>query len=101
MNLKEFIDFRQHCPICQGQLVNLFHSSRKQTVKIEEHRFLVFFALIALDGKSGQKPHTVVYSFDLSENLFQIEFYSRNKKVRYETVHDSIIKLFLALHSNL
>lgn len=99
MNLKEFIDHRQYCPLCETQLVTLFHSTRKQTIKMEEHRFLVFFAL---DGtKVGQKPYATAYSFNLLENVFQVEFYTKDKSARYETGHDFLIKRFLELHKNL
>jgi hypothetical protein len=99
MNLKEFIDHRQYCPICETQLVTTFHSARKQTIKIEEHRFQVFFAL---DGrKSKQKQYAMAYSFDLETLQFQVEFYTKDKATRYETAHDFLRDRFTELHKNL
>lgn len=99
MNLKEFIDYKQYCPICDTQLITEFHSSRKQTVKIEEHRFVVFFAL---DGsKAGQKSYAMSYSFDLSDLNFQVEFYTKDRSTRFETAHDFLLNRFRELHKNL
>lgn len=99
MNLKEFIDHKQYCPICDTQLITEFHSSRKQTVKIEEHRFVVFFALDGL--KASQKPYAVSYSFDLSDLSFQVEFYTKDRSSRFETAHDFLLNRFKELHKNL
>lgn len=99
MNLREFISHKQYCPICETMLISEFHSDRKQVIKLEEHRFLVFFAL---DGKkSGQKPYAMAYSFDLSRPEFQVEFYSKDKSARFETAHDFLRNRFLELHKNL
>lgn len=99
MNLKEFIKHREYCPICDTQLITEFHSSRKQTVKLEEHRFVVFFAL---DGsKAGQKPYTMSYSFDLTNLSFQVEFYTKDRSTRFETAHDFLLNRFRELHKNL
>ncbi len=99
MNLKEFIDHKQYCPICDTQLITEFHSSRKQVIKIEEHRFVVFFALDGL--KAGQKPYAMSYSFDLSDLSFQVEFYTKDRSSRFETAHDFLVNRFRELHKNL
>jgi hypothetical protein len=99
VNLKEFINHRQYCPICETQLVTLFHSDRRQTIKMEEHHFLVFFAL---DGrKAGQKQYAMAYSFDLESTDFYVEFYTKDRGSRFETAHDFLRNRFTALHQNL
>lgn len=99
MNLKEFISHRQYCPVCDTRLITEFHSKRKQVVRIEEHRLLVFFTL---DGKKGgQKPYTTAYSFDLIDPSFHVEFYSKDRSSRYDTVNDFLRNRFLELHKNL
>lgn len=99
MNLKQFIDHRQHCPFCQADLFTAFHSSRKQYIRTEEHRFQTFFVLDSM--KSGQKPYSVCYSFGLNHFDFRVEFYSHDRSVRYETAHDFLRTRFLELHKNL
>ena len=99
MNLKEFISHRQYCPICETQLITNFHSNRKQTIKLEEHRFVVFFELDSLT--CSQKPYAMSYSFGLEHFDFQVEFYTSDRSSRFEICHDFLIKRFLELHKNL
>jgi hypothetical protein len=99
VNLKQFINIRQYCPICETQLVTTFHSDRRQTIKVEEYRFQVFFALDGL--KPGQKPYGMSYSFGLEHFDFHVEFYTKDKATRFETAHDFLRNRFLELHKNL
>ena len=102
MNLQQFIDYRQYCPMCQTQLETAFHSKRKQVVFTEENQLVVFVLLSGIQqGQKRKEPHTIAYVFDLYHNTFQVDFYSKNKHIRYDVVYDDLRKRFLSLHQNL
>jgi len=74
MNLQEFINLRSHCPMCDTQLITRFVSSRQQTTRIIENRFVAIHTLKAL--KNDQQDYQVGFSFSLENDSFCIEFYT-------------------------
>jgi len=74
MNLAEFLNHQSTCPFCLEPLVTGFVPNRKQTVRYEEGRLVVLFDMNALQKIHGN--YKVGYSFGLTDNSFQIEFYT-------------------------
>lgn len=84
MNLREFLDYRTVCPICNNNSLNvLFHSNKKQKIRRESNRFLAVFEMRGKNNK--QKSYEVGYSIDEITNQFCIELY--NDKIRIENLH--------------
>jgi len=81
MNLQEFLDYRECCPICSNKLVTAFHSQKRQVIKFEDGRLVVVFRLDGL--KKHQIDYKVGYSFCLTDNTWYAEFYNQDDK-RFE-----------------
>lgn len=97
MNLREFIDQRTNCPICDTALVTQFISSRKQKTKLIDDRFMVIFVMKAL--KTNQQDYEIGYSFDLDSNHFMVEFFSEWDHHAQVPMH--LIEKFREFHKNL
>jgi hypothetical protein len=97
MNLREFIDQRTHCPICDTALITQFISQRKQKIKIENDRLVAIFVMKAL--KTNQQDYEIGYSFDLDSNHFMVEFYSEWGHDKQVPMH--LIEKFREFHKNL
>jgi hypothetical protein len=97
MNLREFIDQRPLCPICDTALVTQFISSRKQKTKLIDNRFVVIFVMKALS--TNQPDYEVGYSFDMDTNHFMVEFYSEWDHRDNVPMH--MIDKFKDFHKNL
>lgn len=76
MNLREFLDYRPNCLCCGSKLNVSFHSSKKQSYRLENNRFVATFDLKGI--KKGQKSYKFAYSIDLEDNSFFIEFYNND-----------------------
>lgn len=81
MNLKEFITYRNNCPICNDKLSTFFHSEKQQSFKYEEDRMVVIFRMDGL--KKHQINYKVGYSFGPEDNSWQVEFYNQDG-IRFE-----------------
>lgn len=102
MNLQQFINYRQCCPLCSGELTIEFHSARKQKVLQKERRLLVFFGLNGRTNRTFDKPYAVAYSFNLDNREFEIDFYdAHNYDTPFTIVHDFLRQRFWELHKNL
>lgn len=99
MNLQEFIDYRKICPICTGNLLTGFHSSRKQVIKYEDNRVTFTFDLKAI--KPWQKSYRASYSFGLLDNSFLVEFYTKEGELYYKETPQFLRDRFMELHKNL
>ena len=97
MNLREFIDQRTHCPICDSALVTQFISNRKQKIKLVDDRFMVIFVMKALSA--NQHDYEIGYSFDLDKNHFMVEFFSEWDHHKQVPMH--LIEKFKEFHKNL
>lgn len=97
MNLKEFIDQRINCPICDTSLITNFISNRKQKIKIENDKFVVIFVMKAL--RTNQQDYEVGYAFNPLDNTFSIEFYSEWDNTNHVPMH--LIEKFREFHNNL
>jgi len=97
MNLREFIDQRTNCPICDTALVTQFISNRKQKVKLIDNRFVAIFVMKAL--RVNQPDYEIGYSFDMDSNHFMVEFYSEWD--HYEQVPMHLIDKFKEFHKNM
>lgn len=99
MNLREFLDYRKTCPLCGNDLSIIFHSQKKQTIRIEDGRLLIVFRLDAL--KKKQIDYKVGYSFGYNDNSCYVEFYTKDNKRFDNDIPDFLIKRFKELDRNL
>lgn len=99
VNLQQFLDYRQHCPICGNNLFIEFHSNRKQIVKYENGRITFTMVLEALN--KNQMAYKADYSFDLANQSFQVEFFTKEGTHYNDSVPNFLRNRFLDLHQNL
>ena len=97
MNLREFIDERTHCPICDTLLITQFISNRKQKIKMIDGRFVAIFVMKGM--RVNQPDYEIGYSFDLDSNHFMVEFYSEWDNYGIVPLH--LIEKFREFHKNL
>lgn len=71
MNLREFINYKTHCPLCDEQLKNVFNS-KNRIIYLKDDKFLVVIDLKSL--KRGQKNYQATITVDLVTNDFHVEF---------------------------
>ena len=99
MNLSEFLNYKTTCPLCESDLNIVFHSQKKQSIRLEDKRLLIKFPLDAL--KKGQVDYKVGYSFGLEDNSWYIEFYNK-VNARFDNEAPSyLIDRFKELNKNL
>jgi hypothetical protein len=99
MKLREFLDYKKECPICQNPLNIAFHSNRRQKIRFEDNRMLILFPLDGLTKK--QKHYKVGYSFGFDDNSLRIEFFTHDE-IRYEDVSPRfLMDRFKSLDENL
>lgn len=98
MNLKEFLNYRTSCPLCDNNLSTFFHSQKQQAVKFEEDR-LVF--QMRMDGlKKYAANYKVGFSFGREDSSWQIEVYQSDSRLdSYLTT--SVMDRFKELSKNL
>ncbi len=99
MNLQEFIDYRQSCPMCNNTLSTGFVSKRRQNIRYEDHSMTVYFPLDGLNN--NQKDYKVSYSFGMKDQSLRVEFYTEQGEKYYNISHMFLIDRFRQLHSNL
>jgi hypothetical protein len=99
MNIREFINYRNDCPICNEKLTTFFHSEKHQRFKYEDGRLVAIFRLNGI--KKHHIDYKVGYSFGMEDNSWQIEFYNQDE-IRFESDSPNfLIKRFRDLDSNL
>lgn len=98
MNLKEFLNYRTTCPLCDNNLSTFFHSQKQQSVRYEDDR-LVF--QMRMDGlKKYSANYKIGFSFDKDYNTWQLEVYQyENRLDSYLTT--SVMSRFRELNKNL
>ncbi len=97
MNIKEFINQREKCPICDTALITQFISSRKQKIKFIENRLVAIFVMKEM--RVNQPDYEVGYSFDMDGNTFQVEFYNEWDQSNQVGIH--MLDKFKEFHKNL
>lgn len=98
MNLQEFINYRELCPICDSPIKFSFHSRKKQRKILEDNRHVIMFELRGL--KKNQKNIFFGYSINSETNDFFIDFYSSDKNRLTDQVNMSLIERFKEYYSN-
>lgn len=99
MNLKEFIDYKHHCPLCNFSLKTLLHSDRRQSSETDIDS--VSFVFTVLPAAIQKLPrYKVKYIFNLYEPKFRVEFFNEANKY-IDAVSLSRIQSFVYLHNNL
>jgi len=97
MNLRDFLVYRNMCPLCDNTLSMTFNSRKQQKHRYEDGRLLISLFIPSID--KNQKSYYVGYSFGLDDNSFFIEFYRKNsKKIEYIPV--SLLKRFVSFNAN-
>lgn len=98
MNLREFLNYRTSCPLCDNNLSTFFHSQKQQAVKFEEDR-LVF--QLRMDGlKKYAANYKVGFSFGRDDGSWQLEVYQSDSRLdSYLTT--SVMSRFRELNKNL
>lgn len=99
MKLREFLNYRKECPVCQTSLITSFHSQKKQKSRYEDDRYLVLFDLNPL--KSGSAKYKVGYSFGLDDNSLYVEFYTQQETRYQNETPFHLINKFKELDANL
>jgi len=99
MNLQQFLQYKNNCPLCGYTLTTSFHSQKRQKIKFENNRFLVIFTMDALNKKN--KSYQVGYSIGLDDNSFFMEFYSRDGEHFDKQIPISVLDRFKSFNSNL
>jgi hypothetical protein len=99
MNLKEFINHRFVCPLCQIPLAMSFHSKKWQNIKYERDRLVVTFRMDKMNR--SQKPYKINYSFGLNDSSFYIDFLSKEEKLFETEVPNFLRDRFKELDKNL
>jgi hypothetical protein len=72
MNLREFLAFRSHCPLCNSELRTFFHSTRRQKSQLIDGRLIFFFDLSSLNKMYSN--YKVAFSFSLDDDSWLIDF---------------------------
>jgi len=96
VNLKNFLNYKEKCPICKSNLTIVFHSQRKQILYQEDGIFKVFFPLSHLSFKTKYKA---CYCINEEDNSIYIDFYN-NKKILTE-IPVEYLKSFRLFDKNL
>lgn len=99
VNLQEFLNYRQNCPVCGNNLFTEFHSNRKQVIKHEDGRLTFTVALEALN--KHQTAYKASYSFSLLDQSFQVEFFTKEGLHYYKEAPKFLLQRFMGLHQNL
>jgi len=113
MNLREFIKYKDKCPICGKDLHLIFHSNKKQKINFinddQGDRLVATIEMVDY-SKTTQSPYikknntyTVEYNILFDENKFFINFYKHAfwNKVKYnKPIPDKVITSFNNLTRN-
>jgi len=99
MNLTEFVEYREQCPICDSKLHFIFHSKKWQSMRYEDDRLLVIFRMDSI--KKHQQDYKVGYSFGMKDNSWYVEFFSKDQKRFEEESPEHLRNRFKELDKNL
>lgn len=99
MSLKEFLEFRKECPICDNPNLSVYFTSKKnQEHFLENTSYTVKIPLLDL---SHQRVGDVCYSFALDSNAFWIDFCDKQGNKMDNFCPTSFSKKFLKLNKNM
>jgi hypothetical protein len=97
MNLQEFINLREKCPICDTALITRIDANRKQKTRIENDRHV---SVMIMRGMGVNNPdYEVGYTFGYNDYSLGIEFYNEWNVSNYHTLH--MMKIFKEFHNNI
>ena len=100
MNLKDFLNYRTECPICQSQLVITFHSQKRQAIKYEGTKLVIVFYMDAITKNTNS--YQVGYYIDTITNDFYIDFFARRNNEKLDlSVPVSVLNRFKDMNENL
>lgn len=103
MTLKEFLNYRTRCPLCDNGLNTKFHSERQQVIRYEDDRINFH---VNMDGMTKKdNDYKVAYSFGMNDNSFKLEIYKKSDPP-YGNLFDrsvpiDVLKKFRRLNQNL
>lgn len=99
MILREFINHRHECPLCDFPLTTTFHSKKWQNMKYIDDRMVVMFRMDGL--KKKQKDYKVSYCFGLEDNSWYVDFYTKDEELIGLETQDHLRVRFKELNKNL
>lgn len=99
MKLREFLNYRKNCPICNDPLTVAFHSERRQKIRYEDERMLILFPLEKI--KKHHQNYKVGYSLGLDDNSLGVEFYTMDEERYCNNSPMFLITRFKELDQNL
>jgi hypothetical protein len=99
MNLKDFLNHKDNCPICGKQLKLMFHSDRRQKINYIDDRVAITFSMGSPLSKN-EKVYDIIFFIDPISGSFFIDFFSVNGK-KFENVPIPLIRKFLTFNKNL
>lgn len=99
MTLKEFINYRFKCPLCESPLAMSFHSKKWQNMKYEGDRLVITFRMDKMNR--SRKPYKVNYSFGLNDNSFYMDFLSKEGALMETESPKHLMVRFRELDKNL
>lgn len=97
MNLRDFLNYRNICPLCSNDLKLLFHSRKRQKINYEDNRLLITFSMDSINKKESCK---IGFSLNPDDNSFFIEFYS-NRGERRDNIPTQYLKKFITFNKHL
>ena len=100
MKIKDFINYRRKCPLCDGNLATQFISNRKQYVKLDDEYLQITLHMDAISVYGTN--YAVSFNFHLQNNTIRIEFYNNDNKTHFiNYVPISLIKQFREFIKNI
>jgi hypothetical protein len=101
MNLKEFMDYKTICPLCNNNLTFVMGRHYKGTGvhRYEDNRILIIRDMRGLF--KGEKHYKVGYSIGLEDNSVQIEFYTERGEKFFSNVPSTLLPKFRKLDENI
>lgn len=98
MNLRDFLNYRNNCPICDKQLKFIFHSKRRQKINYIDDRIVITFPMDSI--KKNERSYLISFAIDPVKNSFFIDFASEQGE-KFDNIPLSIVKKFLSFNANL
>lgn len=99
MSLKEFLEFRKECPICNNPNLSTYFTSKKnQEHLLDSDCYTIKMPLLDL---SHQRQGDICYSFSLNDDTFWIDFCDKQGNEMRDHCPNSFLKRFIKLSSNM
>lgn len=92
-SLKEFIDYKSNCPICNGLLNLSFFFKSKSKINIQYDELVIDVPFSGFPLTKNRYSYTAKYYINPITNTFSIHFLDKNKQ-QYNLIYFSIIEKY-------